>query len=59
MSLKEVRRKNRKQDSFIYSKVEHDIPKEVAEAIKKDVFYGFIEPVGQDTLRRYGERFQE
>lgn len=50
MSLKEIREKNKLKDSIIYAQKEGDISPEVAQAIKDDVFHGFIEPVGASTL---------
>lgn len=53
MSLKEIREKNKLKESIIYAQREGDIPLEVAQSIKDDVFYGFVEPLGVETLGRF------
>lgn len=50
MSLKETREKNKLKDSIIYAQKEGNISPEVAQAIKDDVFHGFIEPLGTKAL---------
>ena len=53
MSLKETREKNKLKDSIIYAQKEGNISPEVAQAIKDDVFYEFVEPLGVETLGRF------
>ena len=50
MSLKEIREKNKLKESIIYAQREGDIHLEVAQSIKDDVFYGFVEPLGTKAL---------
>ena len=53
MSLKETREKNKLKDSIIYAQKEGNISPEVAQSIKDDVFHGFVEPLGVETLGRF------
>lgn len=53
MSLKEIREKNKLKESIIYAQREGNISPEVAQAVKDDVFHGFIEPLAVETLGRF------
>lgn len=58
-SLKELRNKNKLEGSIIYAKRENEIPHNVAQTIKDDIFHGFIEPLGATTLSRFYLREDE
>ena len=57
MSLSNLRKKNKRTNSFITSKIEEVIlsPDEVKE-IKDEIFYNFVKPVGYSMLNKISSK---
>lgn len=56
MSLAAIREQNKLKNCIIYAKKENNISPEVANKIKKDVYDGFIEPLGHKSFAKYCEK---
>ena len=51
MSLADIRNKNKRQDSFAYSKIDPgNLSPEDVKEIKEEVFYKVVKPVNYDTF---------
>lgn len=53
MSLADIRNKNKRQDSFAYSKIEPgNLSPEDVKEIKDEVFYKMVKPVNYSTFNK-------
>lgn len=51
MSLADIRNKNKRQDSFAYSKIDPgNLSPEDVKEIKEEVFYKIVKPVNYNTF---------